>query len=307
MKRVLITGAGGFVGRHCLAGLLSRAGEVHAVTRGGLPFDPPAGLRIHRADLLDPQQGEAVLNTVRPTHLLHLAWVATPGHYWTSPINLQWAAASQLLLWAFAGRGGTRVVVAGSCAEYDPAAGICREIDTPLRPASVYGAAKTALATDLDGLAAISNTSAAWGRLFYLYGPFEHPARLVPSVTCALLEGRPAACTGGEQRRDFLHVQDAADALVKLLESDVGGPVNIGSGLATPVREVTAKIAALTGRADLLRPGARNAVNEPPLLVADIGRLRHEVGWTPRLSLAEGIGQTVAWWRSRIGEVAKAA
>jgi nucleoside-diphosphate-sugar epimerase len=308
MKRVLITGANGFLGRHCLTELVARGADVHAVTRGALPFAGPAGVQMHHADLLDPQQGEALLNRVRPTHLLHLAWITTPGQYWTSSANLQWAAAGKLLFWAFAARAGMRIVAAGSCAEYDPTAGICREGDTSLRPASIYGAAKAALAADLDGLASVSNVSVAWARLFFLYGPHEHPARLVPSVTRAMLEGNPATCSAGDQRRDFLHVQDAARALVRLLESDVRGAVNIGSGTATPVQEVTTTLGAITGRADLLRPGARSAsLDEPPLLVADTARLRHEVGWTPQIPLTVGLSQTVAWWRKEIGEFAKAA
>lgn len=144
------------------------------------------------------------------------------------------------------------------------------------------------------------NASVAWPRLFFLYGPREHPARLVPSVTNALLAGQPAECTAGTQQRDFLHVEDAAAALVQLVLSDVTGPVNIGSGEAVSVKTVVETIADIVGRPDLLRLGAKPMPpNEPPLLVADVRRLRNEVKWAPRIGLRQGLEDTVVWWRRR--------
>jgi nucleoside-diphosphate-sugar epimerase len=143
--------------------------------------------------------------------------------------------------------------------------------------------------------------SVAWARLFLVYGPHEHPLRLVPSVTRALLAGQPAPCTLGEQRRDVLHVADAADALAALLESDVTGAVNVASGEAVPVCGVVERIAAVVGRPDLLRPGALlDRAGDPPLLVADVCRLRQELRWAPHYDLDRGLAQTVAWWKEQV-------
>jgi nucleoside-diphosphate-sugar epimerase len=234
---------------------------------------------------------------IQPTHLLHLAWVATPGVYWTSPDNPRWVEASLRLIEAFAAHGGQRVAVTGTCAEYDwSAGGACHETDTPTRPATLYGTCKDELRLKAEQ----SKLSLAWARLFFLYGPREHPARLVPSVANALLAGQPAETTAGDQERDFLHVEDAADALVQLLLSDVAGPVNIGSGEPVAVRSVVETIAGIVGRPDLLRLGAKPMPsNEPLQLYADVARLRHEVGWRPRIGLRQGLADTVAWWRGR--------
>lgn len=295
MKRVLVTGATGFIGRHALAPLLERGYEVHAVRRAGVVLEE-RGVRWHTADLLDAKQVETLLAQVCPTHLLHFAWYAVPGKYWTSEENASWVGATIELLRAFRKHGGQRAVLAGSCAEYDWASGTCSEESTPCRPATLYGACKLATQTVLSPWSRQSGVSSAWGRIFFLYGPFEHPNRLVSSVIRSLLSGQPARCTSGEQVRDFMHVEDVATAFVTLLGSEVTGVVNIASGEPVMVKEVVRAIAAQLDRARLLDIGAiQLAESEPQMLCADITRLRSEVGFRPRYDLAAGLKQAIAW------------
>ncbi|HEY2955093.1 MAG TPA: NAD-dependent epimerase/dehydratase [Candidatus Eisenbacteria bacterium] len=303
MKRALVTGAGGFVGRHALAPLEQRGYEVHAASRSRTGRGE-AGLTWHAADLLEPGAAERLCARVRPTHLLHLAWFTEPGLYWRSVENLRWVEASLALLRAFAAAGGRRVVAAGTCAEYDWAAPArCDERATPVRPATLYGACKAALASIQQAHAALAGMSQAWGRLFFLYGPDEHPARLVASVAGALLAGRPAECTSGTQRRDFLHSADAGAAFAALLDSGVEGAVNVASGESVAVSDVVARIAEFAGNPGLVRLGARpTPEGEPAEIGARIERLRDEAGFRPRLSLEQGLAETVAWWRAKLGE-----
>src|SRR5512139_1633254 len=144
MNRVLLTGGTGFIGRHVAAALTRRGFEVHSAERH-TPAELTSEARHHRCDLLDARQVSDLMAAIRPSHLLHLAWFAEPGAYWTSPENLRWVQASLGLLQAFAAQGGCRVVTAGSCAEYDWRYGYCSETLTPLRPDSLYGACKHAL------------------------------------------------------------------------------------------------------------------------------------------------------------------
>ena len=227
--------------------------------------------------------------------------MTTPGGVWASPENHRWADASRRLLLAFARHGGRRAVLAGTCAEYDWAvAGVCREGDTPARPHTTYGRCKLGLSRWAAAFGRARGVSVAWARLFFLYGPGEHPARLVPSVARALLAGEPAACTAGTQERDFLHADDAAAAPVALARGTAVGPVNVGSGEGVAVRDVVAAVAAACGRPDLVRYGARPLPPlDPPRLVADVSRLRGAVGWRPRVGLADGLAATVEWWRAQ--------
>jgi nucleoside-diphosphate-sugar epimerase len=308
-KRVLVTGAGGFIGRWSIAPLLQKGFEVHAVASTAAPDHSCTGLPgavTHIADLLDESQVDTLVRRVAPSHLLHFAWVATPGIYWHSPDNFRWLAASQNLLREFRAHGGIRAVMAGTCAEYDwSKVSVCNETASPrVDPSSTllpYAAAKVALQQALAQFAAAEQLSSAWGRIFFQFGPYEHPDRLVPSVIRHLLTNEEAPCTHGRQVRSFLHVADVGAAFAHLLDSDVRGPVNIGSDERIAVADLVERIAFEIGRPDLLRLGARSALaDEPLLLVPDLHRLRDEVQWRPQFSLSEAINHTIAWWRLRL-------
>jgi nucleoside-diphosphate-sugar epimerase len=300
MKRVVVTGATGFIGRQSLPLLQAAGYEVHALSSSAVPARAD-GVSWHRVNLFERAEITAVMEAVRPTHLLHLAWYTEPGKYWTARENFSWVSASLTIAEAFADHGGQRLVCAGTCAEYDWRYGYCSETITPLAPATTYGICKDALRSLLDTLAIRTGLSNAWGRIFFLYGPHEHPKRLVSGVSLALLRGEPALCSHGRQIRDFLHVEDVAAAFVALLDSDVCGAVNVASGNPVRLREIIYLLADQLGRRDLVRLGALStALDEPRLLLADTTRLEEEVGWTSGCSLERGLAQTLAWWRTQL-------
>ena len=296
--RLLVTGATGFVGGNVLPMLGTNAWELHAVRRAvAAPVeDDDSPFTWHAGDLRDPERVRAIVAEVQPTHILHLAWNAEHGRFWTAPDNDAWAEGTVALARAFAKQGGRRFVAAGTCAEYDWTGSThpCREADTPCDPAAPYGKAKLAACSGVMAAAQESGMSAAWGRLFFLYGPGEDARRLVPSVLDALRAGRRAEVTEGTQVRDFLHVHDAARAFVALLTSALEGPVNIGSGRPVTVRTVVETLARVMGRPDDVDFGARPMpAGEPPAIVADITRLQ-SIGWSPQVTLERGL-MAAAW------------
>ena len=302
MSRVLVTGATGFIGSGTLSPLLRAGFEVHGVSSRGNDPGAPSGVHWERADLHNAEETEQLVARLAPTHLLHLAWYAEPGLFWRSPENLRWVEASLRLLRAFAQHGGHRAVLAGSCAEYawQPET-VCVEGQTPCEPATLYGASKHALRLIAESYAQEAGLSLAWGRVFFVFGPREAPSRLGSSVAEAVVRGRPAPCSHGEQVRDFLYSEDLADAFVALLRSSVQGPINVASGEPTRIRDLVQALADAAGHPDLPRFGALEApASEPAVLLADVTRLRDEVGWSAPATLTQRAADTIDWWRANL-------
>lgn len=299
MRRVLVTGASGFIGSHCVEQLIAAGYDVHAVASGDAEREA-AAVTWHRADLLDSQDVRLVLAEVRPTHLLHLAWFVAPGAFWNSAENLRWLRAGVELAEAFAEIGGERCVIAGTCAEYEQSDAPLVEGVTPFRPATLYGACKAALHLAAAAYFDARGVSFAWGHIFYLYGPREHPDRLVPSVVRSLQAGERFVCQHPNDVRDFLHVEDVAGAFVALLGSGVEGDVNVASGVPTTVWELVSTAAEFVGRPELVE--CRSAVTQESHIVGDNARLRTEVGWRPRFGLKDGLEDAVGWWLADRGD-----
>ena len=324
-RRILITGARGFVGRHCLE-LLEQGDandELHATTsqavasddgavssaavsgdavsgdavsdtavRDSVMLDSSSSTHWHQVDLLDAAEARALIRRIRPTHLLHLAWFTQPGAFWHSPENARWAEASRTLLDEFIAAGGRRVVMTGSCAEYDWSNGVCDERSTPLRPSTPYGVSKVELFRDAEAACRAAGVSFSWARLFFMYGPGAPLEKFPGVVLRSLAENQPALCTDGRQLRDFLFVRDAADALVRLLASVITGPINVASGEGLALADIARTVARLMDKEHLLRLGALPMrPGDPPTIVADVARLRDELHWRPATSLETGILQ----------------
>lgn len=299
--RVLVTGGSGFIGQYCLAQLHARGYEVHAVSSVARPST--SAVQWHQASLLDAAQTKALVREVKPSHLLHLAWYTHHGRFWTAPENLSWVQGSLGLIKEFTEAGGARLVVAGTCAEYDWNHGVCREGVTPLVPATLYGTYKHALQLMLDSWCKQAGLSGAWGRVFSLYGPGENPQRLVASVISALLKREVATCGNSGLIRDYSHAEDVASAFVALLDSKLEGPVNIGSGESATLHDIVETIARKLDGRDLIkfRVPSPGSGGEPELLVPDITRLL-STGWKRRFDLDSGLDDTINWWREQAGQ-----
>jgi nucleoside-diphosphate-sugar epimerase len=190
---------------------------------------------------------------------------------------------------------GHALVHAGSALEYGTAAGDLRET-THAQPMTLYGRSK------LEGTCAIaahcrwSGLPALTARLFTVYGPGEHAGRLLPSLLEAARSGTALDLTAGTQRRDFGYVEEIADGLLRLgaARGTPGEIVNLATGTLTSVRDFAVRaMTALGGDPASLRFGAiptraEEMAHDP----VSIARLRALTGWTPTLSIEEGVLRT---------------
>lgn len=269
---VVLTGSTGFVGSKVLQNLIERGYRVRVLVRdpGRIrvsPTDRPMLEVIQTPDLFAESTTRLEELLTGADVLIHAAWYAEPGKYLTSPLNIGCLTGTLNLASAFVKSGGKRFVGLGTCAEYDPSAGLLTT-ETPLAPSNVYAACKASAYLVLRSLLEATNTSFAWCRLFYLYGEGEDPRRLVPYIRKQIENGREALLTSGNQVRDFLDVRDAALAIVDVAISREIGAVNVCSGQPVTIRQFAEGLADEYGRRDLLRFGARpeNAF-DPPYVV----------------------------------------
>lgn len=300
-QKLLITGGSGFIGRHCLAPAIAAGFEVWATTSSKCnDYLRPSITAINweEIDLLKPDSIESLLNRIKPTYLLHTAWETNHGTYWTSPANLDWLSLGSRLFKSFAEVGGKRLVCAGSCAEYDWHSGYMTEDITPEHPSSFYGRIKLAHHNTMMASAEQFGFSAATGRVFFLYGCYENLNRVVPYACKQLAVGKHAEFSSGLYYRDYMYVEDVANAFIALLQSDIHGVCNISTGIPRTLAEIVITIGSVAERPDLIQLGKKpDRENEPPMIVGDNTKLR-SIGWLPTYSLENGIKQTFDWFSS---------
>jgi nucleoside-diphosphate-sugar epimerase len=295
---VLVTGAGGFVGRNAVAALRSMGHTVTAIVRDG---PGPIGCAAVEVDLLAPGAAEFVASNVCVDALLHLAWTTAHGAYWSDLANLRWIAATVELVAALATRGTRRVCVAGTCFEYDwPEDRDCEEFETATACHTIYDGAKDACRRVTEQFARQMGLSFAWPRLFHLYGPGEHQDRLVASVCRAVIAGEQARCSAGAGLRDFMDVRDVGLALARIVTSRVEGPINVASGRPVRVRDVALMIGELAGRPDLIAIGKLpDRLGDPPRITASVLRLNQDVGFAAAYGLEDGLNDALVYWAER--------
>ena len=300
--RVLVTGMTGFIGSHLGRLLVARGADVIAIVRPGASTlrvdDYLRRVHVIEADLERAETYRSQLRELQPERAFHLAWYVEPQSFWNAPENLSCVSMTIGLAQVLADLGCEHVIAVGSCAEYARHPDFLSEDSTPSEPSSLYGAAKNATREAILAYGNVVDTTFAWARFFFPFGPGEPRTRLIPSVTLALLRGERAQCSHGNQIRDFIHVHDCASALFEIGETGLSGTVNVGTGEPVRLRRVVEILATLTGRGtdDLEFGAVETDPDEPAMILADVRKLR-STGWEPSHTLESGLADTVEWLR----------
>lgn len=299
MKKVLITGSGGFIGRHTVETAAKETGwEIHAVVSGTRIHDFPEKVHVHTADLSSAPECERLMETVKPEIVLHLAWELGGKGYQRSVTNLVWVENSLRLLRLFFQFGGRRFVFAGTGAEYDQFGGRSLEKAVQIER-TLYGEGKRAFEQLAKNYCGNNNFEFASARIFSVYGENDYRKNLsaVASAIQCFKKGEVFTCKTPNNVWDFIHVTDVAGALVKIASSDYCGTVNVGTGKPCLVRDVFAEISRIMGCQSLLY-FEENRENIS-MLVANPTILNSTIGYKCNVELSDGLDRTIAWWQGR--------
>ena len=303
-SRVLVTGAAGFVGSHLTRRLLAAGEAVGVVLRPGTDLsriaDLMPALTVFWADLEDLSSVRSAMADFAPEHAVDLAWRGVGNQYRNDRLQLGNLRTGMELLHSLKAIGGRTFVGFGSHAEYGPCPHPISE-DTPTNPSTVYGLAKLCCCLRAREFCASNDLRFIWLRLFSSFGPGDDSGWLIPYVTLTLMKGERPALTPGEQKWDFINVEDVVDAVVHVLRSPgAEGIFNLGSGDAPPLRNTIEYLR------DLIDPSLPLGFGEIAyrsdqvmLLQADVSRLIRETNWRPRVSLFDGLHESVAWHKRR--------
>lgn len=273
MTKVLLTGASGFVGRQVAKSLIASGAQVTAISRSNTPLPEDLQDVLPIQDLFSQDTGFWLEACQGFDAVVNVAWYAEPGKYLTSDKNLDCLAGTLAMARGAVQAGVRKFVGVGTCFEYDLATEALKDatplsIDAPLKPTTLYGAAKASTWLTLSEYLKTCDVDFAWCRLFYLFGEGEDERRLVPYLNAKLAAGEPVDLTSGKQVRDFMDVSEAGNQIAQAALGQAKGALNICSGTPITVADVARNVAKEYGREDLLRFGVRpDNLLDPPYVV----------------------------------------
>jgi len=294
-RKVLVTGATGFIGWHLCEALVALGAEVHGLSRAACAENLVPGCEAWAVDLTDIEAVRMVVSKIQPQFVYHLAGIVTARQdpSLILPTLQNNLVGSIHLLLATAEIGCERMVVVGSSEE-----------PTDGAPASPYAAAKVAASMYARMFHRVYRLPVVVVRPFMTYGPRQEPTKLVPYTLLALLHRENPRLSSGRRVCDFVYVLDVVRGLLKasIQPSLEGQTLDLGTGIGTSVRDMVELLVELCGSAAQPVFGALpDRLDERPQ-IADIDSTQRLLDWEPMWSLRDGLVETIEWYRGRAGD-----
>ncbi|WP_375421930.1 UDP-glucuronic acid decarboxylase family protein [uncultured Sphingomonas sp.] len=321
---IVVAGGAGFIGSHLCDRLLSEGNQVLCLDN--LQTSRASNLRLLEgrdgftfveADIVLPLPDAVMSQAHRITRVYNLACAASPPQYQADPEHtmLTNVVGTNHLL-RLAERSGARFLLTSTSEVYgDP------EVHPQIEgyrgwvnctgPRACYDEGKRAAEALAFDYVRTKRAAVRVARIFNTYGPQMHPddGRVVSNLICQALSGRDITIYGdGSQTRSFCYVSDMVDALIRLMESDIDGsePVNLGNPVELTVGDLAERVIAMTGTSGdiIYQPLPQD---DPRRRRPDIARAREQLGWSPQVSIEEGLERTCAWFAAELGSVRELA
>ena len=298
MQKIIVTGGSGFIGTN-LKSYLSQINAKFFFLDKIIPKDEShSNFEFIHCDLLNQSMVSKVLSEIKASHMIHMAWNVTPP-YLNNYENFLWLKSSIHLLEEFHKNNGERILITGSCFEYDWDYGLCQEDMTPQKHTDLYSSSKNILRHFSNSFCHYNKMELVWARLFFLYGPYENPDRFIPFIIKALLENKKAVVKNGNIYRDYMFIADTVKQLSNLLFSSFTGTINIGTGVPTKLGDLALHIGDLIGRPDLLEIQYPMEYKHK-VVYADINKLINEMRIKEDFEPKNGLIKTIDWWKKHL-------
>ena len=308
-KRILVTGASGFIGSH----IIKRIKEGNTVAVIMLNDEHSKRLnkilgkiKRYNVDLQDTEKVIDVVTDFKPDVIFHLASIYAVNHKaeQIKPLIETNILGITNLLEASVVSKVKLFVNTSTCFVYDKSTHKVKE-QYPLKPVNLYGLTKISTEQLCEFYSANYGLSCLTLRIFPPYGPNDNKRRLVPFVVDNCIANKDINLTSGIQKWDFVYVEDIVDAYALALRAKIKGheAINIGSGIATKVKDVVKLICKLSGsRSKLLFGSIPHRKSEVWYCCADLVKAKKILRWSPKTDVAIGIKKTIDWHISNGGK-----
>jgi UDP-glucuronate decarboxylase len=287
--KILVTGGAGFIGSALVRMLVSlKKYNIFVLHRKDSNLfrliEVQDKINYIEGDIFDSNSYYKIKN-IKPDIVYHLSWYAEPGKYLNSLENLKHYESSVNFIEFLFKLKIHKIIVTGTCFEYDASYEYLSET-TPEKPTDLYSSSKLALKAILNQLSNTYNIPVIWARIFHLYGQYENEARLIPHVINSLINNRKIQLKShGLQIRDYLNVNDVAQALIYLLKAKETSTYNIGSGNPVRIKDLIMQIGEILNKRRLISfASSATPLNEPSFICSKIEKIKN-LGFKEKYSI----------------------